>query len=153
MLLFAVARHLIYSRLNADGGRSDYYYYDAITWIVGALALAWLIWFLVRRYRQARALRRPPQRARYKLPKRIIRIKRDLSSRYLRPGFSRNIHAVGVGRLAGRNDYCIQVFISDANEEIWPGAGVAALPNSYRGVPLVPIEMPIVVVKLVLGAA
>jgi len=142
MLLFAVARHLIYTRLNADGGKSDYYYYDAITWVVGALALAWLLGFLVRRYRRARALRRPPQRAHYKLPKRTIRIKSDLSSRYLRPGFSGNIHAVGIGRLAGSNDYCIQVFVSDANEEIWPGAGVAALPNRYRGIPIIPIEMP-----------
>ena len=142
MLLFALEKHLMWFHQNADGGTSYYYYYDAITWIVGALALAWLIWFLVRRYRRARALRRPSQRTHFKLPKRIIRIKSDLSSRYLRPGFSGNIHAVGIGRLAGGNDYCIQVFVSDANEEIWLGAGVAALPNRYRGVPIVPIEMP-----------
>ena len=141
MFLFAIARHLIYSRLNADGGRSDYYYNDAITWVVGALALAWLIWWFVSAYRRVRALRRSPRRGKYKLPKRIARIKRDLGSRYLRPGFSGNIHAVGIGRLGGSDDYCIQVFISDANEEILPGA--AALPNRYRGVPVVPIEMPL----------
>jgi hypothetical protein len=109
------------------------------TWIVGALALVWLTWLLIDAYRRARALRRPPRPGHYKLPKRIARIKRELSSQYLRPGFSGNIHAVGIGRLLG-DDYCIQVFISDANEELWPGAG--ALPNSYRSVPVVLIEMP-----------
>lgn len=131
----------MYSRPNAGGGTSYYYYDDAITWVAGALALAWLIWWFVNAYRRVRALRRPPRRGKYKLPKRIARIKRDLSSRYLRPGFSGNIHAVGIGRLGGSDDYCIQVFISDANEEILPGA--AALPNRYRGVPVVPIEMPL----------
>ncbi|HEV7681776.1 MAG TPA: hypothetical protein VGO68_06615, partial [Pyrinomonadaceae bacterium] len=43
--------------------------------------------------------------------------------------------------LAGSDDYCIQVFINNANEELWPGPG--ALPNSYRGVRVVPIEMPV----------
>ena len=142
MLLFVLAKHLMWSRRNSDGGTSFYYYYDEITWIVGALALAWLIWFLVRRYRRARALRRPLQPSRRKLPKQILRIKRDLSSRYLRPGFSGNIHAVGIGTLAGNNDYCIQIFISNADEEIWPGTRLSALPNRYRGVPVVPIEMP-----------
>src|SRR4029434_5712017 len=100
MFTFAIGRHLIWSRPNADGGVSYYYYYDEITWIVGALALAWLTWFLVRRYRRARALRRPPRRTNNRPLKRIVKLKHELSARYLQPGFSTNIHAVGIGKLA-----------------------------------------------------
>ena len=57
-MLLLLGKHLMYSRPNADGGMNYYYYYDAITWVVGALALAWLTWFLVRRFLRARALRR-----------------------------------------------------------------------------------------------
>lgn len=129
----------MWSRRNADGGTTEYYYSDEITWVVGALALAWLTWFLIARYRRTAALRRKPQRADYRLLKRIVKIKNELSSRYLQPGFSANIHAVGIGTL-GTAQYCIQVFVSNANEEMWTGA---ALPDSYRGVPLVLIEMPL----------
>jgi len=119
-----------------------WWYYDTMTWVVAALALAWLVWFFVRRYRLAWALRRRPRRTNYRLLKRIARTKRELSSQYLRPGFSGNIHAVGIGRLDGSDEYCIQIFINDANQELWAGAGAATLPDSYRSVPLVPIEMP-----------
>jgi hypothetical protein len=54
-----------------------------------------------------------------------------------------NIHAVGIGMLGGGNEYCIQIFISDADEEMWVGSGAAALPDSYRGVPLVMLQMPV----------
>ena len=133
----------MWSRADGKGGTISYYYSDEITWIVGALALAWLTWFLVSRYLRARALRRRPRRTNYKLLKRVVKIKSELSSRYLRPGFSRTIHAVGVGMLGGANEYCIQVFINDANEEMWVGSGAATLPNSYRGIPVLPIEMPV----------
>ncbi|HYE15494.1 MAG TPA: hypothetical protein VD968_13710 [Pyrinomonadaceae bacterium] len=145
MTLFALWRHLAWSRRTAEGETVTYYYtvtydyYDEITWVVLALALAWLAWLLVRRHRRARALMRRPRRTNSRRLKRVVRVKRELSSRYLRPGFSANIHAVGVGALAG-GDYCVQVFIRDANEELWAGAGLAALPPSYRGVALVPVQ-------------
>jgi hypothetical protein len=142
MILFVLGRHLMWSRPNGNGGTVTYYYYDETTWVVGALVLAWLTWSLVSRYRRARSLRRMPRRTNYRLLKRIIKIKRELSSTYLRPGFSKNIHAVGVGMLGGVNEYCIQVFINDAKEEMWAGSG-AALPDSYPGVPVVLIEMPV----------
>jgi hypothetical protein len=142
MLTLILGRHLIWSRPNGSGGTNTYYYYDEITWVVGGLALAWLAWFFVGRYRRARALRRPVRRNDYRLLKQIVRIKNELSSRYLRPGFSNNIHAVGIGRLPGVNEYCIQVFVNDANDEMWAGSGRATLPDSYRGVPLLLIEMP-----------
>lgn len=138
-LLLGLAKHRMWSISDGSGGTITYYYYDEITWIVGGLVLAWLIWFLVSRYLRVRALRRRPRLTDYGL-KQVARIKRELSSRYLRPGFSRTIHAVGIGKLPD-NRYCIQVFISDANEELWTGAGAARLPNSYRDVPIIPIKM------------
>jgi hypothetical protein len=140
-LVLLLGQHEMWSRQNPDGGTTYYYYYDEYTWIVGALALAWLTWLVVIRYRRASALRRKPRRTDHRLPKRIVEIKSELSSRYLLPGFSANIHAVGIGLLG--DHYCIQVFVSDANEEVWAGSAGARLPDSYRGVPLVLLEMPI----------
>ncbi|MDX6402980.1 MAG: hypothetical protein QOH70_435 [Blastocatellia bacterium] len=138
MLLIILGRHLLWT---SPGG--TWWYEDAMTWVAAVLVLFWLTWFLVSRYLRARALRRRPRRVNYRLLKRIRKIKRELSSQYLRPGFSNNIHAVGIGRLGGVDDYYIQVFINDANGELWGGSGAATLPNSFRGVPLVPIEMPL----------
>ena len=139
-LLLALEKHLMWSRRNPDGGTTSYYYSDEITWILGALALAWLTWFFIVRYRRAMAMRRPPRRSDRKMLKRIIKIKNELSSQYLQAGFSSNMHAVGIGMLGG--DYCIQVFVADARSELWNGSGAASLPNNYRGVPLTLIEMP-----------
>ena len=141
MSLFIFGKHLIWSRHNADGGITSYYYYDEITWVVAGLALAWLTWFLVKRYRRALALRRRPRRINHRLLKRIVEIKSELSRQYLPLGFSNNIHAVGIGMLAG-NEYCIQVFVTDENQEMWNGSGAARLPDRYRGVPIELIEMP-----------
>ena len=138
-MILLLQKHPIWS--SADGLR-HYYYYDEITWVVAILAVLWLVWILVSRYRRARALRRQPPRADYRQLKRVIKIKDDLSARLLQPGVSRTIHAVGIGRLAASNDYCIQVFISDPNEELWAGAGAATLQDSYLGSPLVLILMP-----------
>ncbi|HEV7797472.1 MAG TPA: hypothetical protein VGO73_04920 [Pyrinomonadaceae bacterium] len=139
MLIFLIAKHLMWSRHNADGGTSFYYYYDEITWVVGAIALVWVTWFLVRSYRRARALKRRP-RTNHRLLKRIVRIKQELSSSFLQPGFSGNIHAVGIGKIG--DAFCIQVFVQDPNQEIRAGSGRTTLAQSYRGVPLVLIEMP-----------
>lgn len=135
MIILILGRRLLWS-----GPEGTWWYDDTVTWVTGLLVLAWLAWFLVSRYLRARALRRRPGRTNYRLLKRTVRTKRELSSQYLRPGFSGNIHAVGIGMLGG--DYCIQVFLNDADDELWTGSGAATLPNSYRGVPLVPIEMP-----------
>ncbi|MBV9211682.1 MAG: hypothetical protein JOZ52_13670 [Acidobacteria bacterium] len=143
MLIFAFEGHLIWSRTNADGSVTRLIYYDFYTWIVCALVLAWLVWFLIRRHRRARAMRRQPRRKDSRPLKRLVKIKQELSSNYLRPGFSNNIHAVGIGKLVWKDEYCIQVFVNDATQELWAGSGAAAtaLPASYRGVTLVLIEM------------
>src|SRR6185503_6892935 len=120
-------------------GTTSYYYYDWITWLVVVIVLLWLTLVFIRRYRHARALRRPPPRANYRMLKRISKIKRRLGQQYLQPGFSETIHAVGIGR-AG-DDYCIQVFVSDANREWSIGSGTTSLPATYGGIPLIMIEM------------
>jgi hypothetical protein len=141
MAFLLLGKHLLWSRPDGHGGTMTYYYYDAITWIAGALALTWLICFLVIRYRRARAMRRPARRVPRSL-KRISRLKRQLSDRYLGAGFSANIHAIGIGNLPGATEQCIQVFVNDAAQELWPGATASDLPPNFGGVPLRLIEMP-----------
>ena len=141
MLLLILERHLIFSRSDGRGGTIQYYYYDQITWVVAALAVAWVVWLVIRRYRYLRTVRRPRRRVDDRLLKRIVRVKDDLTSRFLHAGLVNNIHAVGVGRLAVGGDYYIQVFVNDATQELWPGAGASPLPGSFRGVPLVLVEM------------
>jgi hypothetical protein len=139
MMMFAFARHPIVSYSDGHGGTITYYYYDYYTWIVAVLALAWLIWFLVNRYRRRRAMQRPPIRKNYKSLKRVVKIKNQLSARLLQPGSTRTIHAVGIGMLDGTQQYCIQVFLSNPDERIWVGAGATRLPTSYGGFPIVPV--------------
>jgi len=141
MLLLILKGHIIWSRTDGRG-TTYYHYYDQVTWIVAAVAMVWIAWLLIRRYRRLRALRRPPRGVNYRLLKRVVKIKDELSSQYLRPGLSNNIHAVGIGRLAPGGDYCIQVFVLDANQELWPGVAAATLAGSFfRGIPLVLIQM------------
>lgn len=139
-LLLLFDEHLLWSRRNPDGGTTYFYYYDVYTWAVAGLALVWLVWFFVARYLRARAGRRPPRRSDRGLLKRVVSAKREVSARYLPRGFSTNIHAVGVGVLAD-GAYCIQVFVNDPNQELWPGAGAEGLPPTYGGFPLVIIRM------------
>lgn len=118
-------------------------YSSEVTWVVLTLTLAWVVWLVVRAYLRARRLRRPPRRKGYGPLKRVVKLKRELSQTFLRPGFSANIHAVGVGLLGGyTGEYCIQVFVSDSNAEMWNGAGAEPIPDMYRGVPVVLVEMP-----------
>lgn len=142
MLLLILKGHIIYERSDGHGGTIYYHYYDEVTWVVTVLAVLWIVWLLIRRYRRLRALRRQPRDVNYRLLKRIVKIKDELSSNYLRAGLSNNIHAVGIGRLAPGGDYCIQVFVLDANQELWPGVAAATLVGSFfGGVPLVLIQM------------
>ncbi|HEX8723626.1 MAG TPA: hypothetical protein VF736_23620 [Pyrinomonadaceae bacterium] len=140
MSVFALGEHLVWSRPDGNGGRIFYYYYDWITWVVVVSALAWLAWRLALRYRRARAMRRRPRGTDYKLLGRVVRAKRELSARYLPPGSSANIHAVGVGVLPVSGEYCIQVFGDDADQEAW-AAEAAALPDRYGGFAVIPFGM------------
>ncbi len=142
MSIFAFGQHYLYTTTDGRGQTVIHYYDDSVTWVVLALAVAWIVWLLARSYLRARRLRRPPRRRDRGTLKRIVKLKRELSQTYLRPGFSANIHAVGVGLFGGRpGEYCIQVFVADAGAELWDGAGAEPLPDVYRGVPVETIEM------------
>jgi len=145
ILLLVFGRHLMWFRSDGNGGTTTFYYDDEITWLLGAVAVFLLTWFLLSRYLSARRLRRPSPSIDRRSLKRVNKIKRELSSRYLRRGFSKRIHAIGIGLLENTSQYCIQIFINDANEELWSGAGNAPLPTSYRGEALVLFEMPIAI--------
>jgi hypothetical protein len=138
-----LGEHVLWSRSDGHGGTITYKYYDAITWAVAVVALLWIICFLTLRYLRQRKLMRPARNKNARPLRKIIKLKRELTSRYLRPGFSLNIHAVGIGLIEGGSEPCIQVFVNNANDELWPGTGRDALPPNYRGVPLRLIEMPV----------
>lgn len=132
----------MWSRSDGNGGTISYYYEDRITWVVLSLAVIWIAWLLIRRYRRARAQRRPAKGVNQRMLKQAIKIKDELSALYLGAGSSNNLHALGIGRHGTSGDYCIQFFVDDASRELWPGAGKAALPSNYRGMPLVLVQMP-----------
>jgi hypothetical protein len=139
MLIAALERHVLW---RSPDGLTTHYYYDEVTWVVAVVALAWVVWLVARATLRARRMRRPPRRADYSLLKRVANLKRELSRTFLRPGFSANIHAVGVGLTGGDfGEYCIQVFVNDANAEMWAGAGAERPPDLYRGVPVLLVEM------------
>ncbi|HEX8556910.1 MAG TPA: hypothetical protein VF668_02350 [Pyrinomonadaceae bacterium] len=141
-MLLALGRHVIWTRRDAAGGLVTYEYYDEYTWAAAALVLAWLAWLYVRGRLRARSLRRAPRPSDGGALARVVKLKDELSAAFLRPGFSPNIHAVGVGAWASGAGYCIQVFVGDSAAELWEGAGGSALPSDFRGAPLVLLEMP-----------
>jgi hypothetical protein len=142
MRLAFFAKHLMWSVQNADGSRTEYDYYDRYTVIVLALVLAWMTWFFVRQYIRARAMRRKPRRQNQKKTlRRVVKLKNELSSRFLRKGVSKKIHAVGVGKLAG-GEHCIQIFINDSDEKMFENSPSEPIPNPYKNVPVVLISMP-----------
>ena len=140
-MALAFERYEVYRLSDGRGGESIFYYYDEVTWLIGALVVIAIAWLIMRAHQRARRFRRPSQSRDRRTLNRVIKIKREMSSRYLRPGFSSRIHAVGVGVLDQSRQYCIQIFINDDNEETGAGAGTEALPASYRGVPIVLISM------------
>lgn len=141
MLMLLLEKHLMLSRSDGRGGTINYYYYDEITWVVAAVAVVWIAWMLIRRYRRLRAQRRPRRGVKHRVPRRVVKIKNELSSNYLAVGPSNNLHAMGIG-LDAAGDYCIQFFVSDATQELWPGAGTATIPASHNRVSLALVQLP-----------
>jgi hypothetical protein len=143
VLLLGFARHFMWSRSDGQGGTTSFYYDDEITWLIAVVVLILIAWFLLKGYLRARRLRRPPPPPLdRKSLNQALRVKNELSRRYLRPGVSNRIHAVGVGK-TGSGSFCVQIFLTDnPTEELWTGAGAATPPAIYKGVPLELIEMP-----------
>ncbi|MBK7705484.1 MAG: hypothetical protein IPJ30_06805 [Acidobacteria bacterium] len=74
--------------------------------------------------------------------KKAISAKNELTQRWLKKRRSANIHAIGVGKIDGTNDYCIQVFVEDANGEMLEDPPTRLLPAEFRELPIVIYEMP-----------
>lgn len=74
--------------------------------------------------------------------KRAIGVKNELTEKWLRKRKSANIHAIGVGKIDGTNEYCIQVFVEDANGEMLEDPPTQLLPERYRNLPIFIYEMP-----------
>lgn len=74
--------------------------------------------------------------------KRAISVKNELTERWLKKRKSANIHAIGVGKIDGTDEYCIQVFVEDANGEMLEDPPTQLLPERYRNLPIVIYEMP-----------
>jgi hypothetical protein len=115
-------------------------YNSVLTWATAGLVLAWLVWYLISRYLRAKKMRRRSRRTDRKLLKKALRVKNELSSRWLRKGSSKKIHGIGIGKLES-GEYCIQIFVNDSSGNMLEDAA-ESVPSSYKNIPLVLIEMP-----------
>lgn len=74
--------------------------------------------------------------------KKAICVKNELTNKWLKKRRSANIHAIGVGKIDETDDYCIQVFVDDANAEMLENPPTQLLPKEYQDFPIVIFEMP-----------
>ncbi len=74
--------------------------------------------------------------------KRAVSAKNDLTDKWLKKRKSSNIHAIGVGKIDGTEEYCIQVFVEDARGEMLEDPPTQLLPTEYQNLPIVIYEMP-----------
>src|SRR5918995_270380 len=81
LMMLAFEKYEVYRLSDGRGGESIYYYYDEVTWLIGALAVIAIAWLVMRAYQRARRFRRPRRSRDRKTLSRVIKIKRELSSR------------------------------------------------------------------------
>ncbi len=74
--------------------------------------------------------------------RKAISAKNELTQKWLKKRKSANIHAIGVGKIDGTNEYCIQVFVENANGEMLEDPPTRLLPVEFRELPIVIYEMP-----------
>ena len=141
LLLLFLEKYLIYS-VETTKGRTDYYYYDEITWVVAFLAVSWVVWFFIKRAIRARKLRRKPGKRKNKSLRKIKKVKSELTQRFLKKGFSENIHAVGIGKIGRGSEYCIQVLVNEADAGFTGNSAEQNIPETYKGIPVLIFEMP-----------
>lgn len=122
--------------------RTEYsYVFSTVTWVVAALVVVWLVWYFVEKYQRAKSLRRKSRKPKDKNLRRIVKIKTELTMRWLRKGASKKIHAIGIGKLAN-GEFCIQIFINDSTEKPFESRPAEQIPNVYKNIPLVIVAMP-----------
>lgn len=74
--------------------------------------------------------------------KEAMALKEDLSGKWLKKRKSQNIHAIGVGKISGTENYCIQLFVENANGQMPDNPPIDLLPERFRKYPIVIYEMP-----------
>lgn len=74
--------------------------------------------------------------------KQVIKAKEELVQQYLKKGRSNNIHAIGVGKIAGTENYCIQIFVEDASGNVSVNPPLQLIPPRFQGYPVIVFEMP-----------
>lgn len=74
--------------------------------------------------------------------KKAVNVKNELTEKWLKKRKSANIHAIGVGKIDGTDDYCIQVFVEDANGDMLEDPPTQLLLAEFRNLPIVIYEMP-----------
>lgn len=116
-------------------------YNTQITWVVASLVMVWIVWYLVSEFLRAKSLRRVPRNNDVPTLRKIVKIKNELTMRWLRKGASKKIHAIGIGKLAN-GEFCIQIFINDSNNPPSDANPVEQIPNVYKDIPLVIVAMP-----------
>ncbi len=116
-------------------------YDTAITYVVAAMVLAWLVWVVIERILRADAKRRKPEQSRDKSLKRTIKIKDELSSRWLRKGESKKIHGIGIGKL-DNGEPCIHIFVNNSGSQMFENPPSDVVPNIYKDIPIVLVAMP-----------
>jgi hypothetical protein len=114
-------------------------YNTEVTTVVAVLVLAWIGWLVLSRFLRSRNMRRRSLRKDKRLND-IRKIKGELSSNWLRKEKSKNIHAIGIGKLAD-GEPCIQIFIENSNDSEFEDPS-EFIPRRYRNIALVLIEMP-----------
>ncbi|MCD9186277.1 MAG: hypothetical protein LUM44_07575 [Pyrinomonadaceae bacterium] len=74
--------------------------------------------------------------------KKAIGVKNELTEKWLKKRRSANIHAIGIGKIDGTDEYCIQVFVENANGEMLEDPPTQLLPERYQNLPIFIYEMP-----------
>lgn len=74
--------------------------------------------------------------------KQVIKAKEELVQQYLKKGRSNNIHAIGVGKIVGTENYCIQIFVEDASGNVPVNPPLELIPPRFQNYPVIVFEMP-----------
>jgi hypothetical protein len=114
---------------------------ETLTWITAVLVAAWVVWYLIQRYRRKNAKRRPPRQSKDSTLKKIVKCKDELSAVWLRKGTSKKIHGIGIGKLP-TGEFCIQIFINDSNSQMFDNPPSDSVPDTYKDFPIVLVAMP-----------
>jgi hypothetical protein len=74
--------------------------------------------------------------------KKAVKAKEELANNWMKKRKSKNIHAIGVGKIDGTDNYCIQVFVENADGQMLENPPVQLLPAEFRNFPIFIFEMP-----------